>query len=130
MSFGREDESGAKTEKTYGRKPEQRKFLSGGLGAVPEGAQMIPVEVKQEYDTVPFHIYHPNPYDAITVLRHRRDTHVWLVCGWYLDTFRDAGHVKGLVYKAVSSDSDKEFVLSELKKHDKEAVARFSLEPV
>ena len=130
MPFGGEEESGTKTEKIYGQKPEGRRFLSGGLGSVPEGAQMIPVEVKKEYEAIPFHIYHPNPYDAITVLRNRRDPHVWLVCGWYLDTFREGGQVKGLLYKAVSTNSDKEVVLSELKKHDKEAVAAFSVPSV
>lgn len=98
-----------------------------GLESVPAGAQMIPMEVKRQYETNPVHIYHPTPYNAITVLRNRKQNHDWLVCGWYLDTFRERGAVKGLVYKAVASEEDKEHVLTELKKLDKEANVKFSL---
>lgn len=99
-----------------------------GLESVPPGAQMIPMEVKRQYEPNPVHIYHPTPYNSITVLRNRKQTHEWLVCGWYLDTYREHGAVKGLVYRAVSSDEDKEYVMTELKKLDKEAaVVKFGV---
>jgi hypothetical protein len=105
------------------RKPTQ----TSGLESVPAGAQLIPMEVKSQYEMNPVHIYHPTPYNAITVLRNKKQTHDWLVCGWYLDTFREHGVVKGLVYRAVASDEDKEHVMTELKKLDKEASIKFSL---
>ncbi|HUK75501.1 MAG TPA: hypothetical protein VLU99_06880 [Nitrososphaerales archaeon] len=98
-----------------------------GLESVPAGAQMIPMEVKKQYETNPVHIYHPTPYNAITVLRKRKQEHDWLVCGWYLDTFRERGTVKGLVYRAVTAEEDKEHVTTELKKLDKDAIIKFSL---
>ena len=98
-----------------------------GLESVPAGAQMIPMDVKKQYEPNPVHIYHPTPYNAITVLRNRKQTHDWLVCGWYLDTFREHGVVKGLVYRAVASDEDREHVMTELKKLDKEANIKFAL---
>jgi len=98
-----------------------------GLESVPAGAQMIPMEVKKQYEPNPVHIYHPTAYNAITVLRNKKETHVWLVCGWYLDTYREHGVVKGLVYKAVASDEDKEHVMAELKKLDKDASLKFVL---
>jgi hypothetical protein len=98
-----------------------------GLESVPAGAQMIPLEVKKEYEANPVHIYHPSPYNAITVLRNRKQTHDYLVCGWYLDTFREHGAVKGLVYRAVAAEEDKEHVMTELKKLDKDASVKFSL---
>ena len=98
-----------------------------GLESVPAGAQMIPMEVKKQYEPNPVHIYHPSPYNAITVLRNKKQTHDWLVCGWYLDTYREHGVVKGLVYRAVASDEDKEHVMAELKKLDKDASLKFAL---
>jgi hypothetical protein len=98
-----------------------------GLETVPEGAHLVPTEVKRRYETNPTHIYHPNPYNAITVLRSRANPHDWLVCGWYLDTYREGGVVKGLVYRMVSSKEDREFVTGELKKVDKEAVVHFTV---
>jgi hypothetical protein len=98
-----------------------------GLESVPTGAQMIPMEVKKQYELNPVHIYHPTPYNAITVLRNKKQPHDWLVCGWYLDTFREHGVVTGLVYRAVTSDEDKEHVMTELKKLDKDASIKFSL---
>jgi hypothetical protein len=95
---------------------------------IPQGAHVIPTSLKQEYDTIPFHVYHPNPYDAITILRHKKKAHEWLVAGWYIDTYREGGKVKGLMYRRVDSDQDKEVVLNELKKKDKEVIARFSLD--
>lgn len=95
---------------------------------IPRGAHVIPTSLKQEYDIVPVHVYHPNPYDAITILRHKKKVHEWLVAGWYIDTFREGGKVKGLMYRRVQSDQDKEAVMNELKRQDKEAIARFSLE--
>jgi hypothetical protein len=97
-----------------------------GLEAVPAGAQMVPMEVKKQYEANPVHIYHPTPYNAITVLRNRKEPHDWLVCGWYLDTFRDHGHVTGLVYRVVASNEDREHVVAELKKLDKDAVVKFA----
>lgn len=105
----------------------KKRMPKSGLESVPAGAQMIPMEVKKHYEANPVHIYHPTPYNAITVLRNRKQPHDWLVCGWYLDTFRDHGVVKGLVYRAVASEEDKEHVLTELKKLDKEAIIKFSL---
>jgi hypothetical protein len=105
----------------------KKRFASGGMSAVPKGAHMIPVEIKKEYDVVPFHVYHPNPHDAITILRNRKNQHDWLVCGWYMDTYREGGEVKGLIYRQITSEPDKEFVLAELKKHDKEGSARFGI---
>jgi hypothetical protein len=60
-------------------------------------------------------------------LRNKKQTNDWLVCGWYLDTYREHGVVKGLVYKAVASDEDKEHVITELKKLDKEASIKFAI---
>ena len=98
-----------------------------GLESVPQGAHMIPMEVKKQYEMNPVHIYHPTPYNAITVLRNRKATHDWLVCGWYLDTFREHGAVKGLIYRAVASEEDRDHVVTELKKLDKEASVKFTL---
>jgi hypothetical protein len=105
------------------RKPTQ----VSGLESIPSGAQMIPMDVKKQYEPNPVHIYHPTPYNAITVLRSKKQAHDWLVCGWYLDTFREHGAVRGLIYKAVASDEDKQHVVTELKKLDKDASIKFSL---
>ena len=113
--------------KPYGLRPPPKTFVSGGLDSIPAGAHMIPTEEKGRYESIPFHVYHPTSNDAVTILRSRTNPHDWLVCGWYIDTFRQSGHVKGLLYRQVSSDADKEAVLAELKKHDKEALARFAL---
>jgi hypothetical protein len=99
---------------------------ASGLESIPAGAQMVPMDVKKEYEANPVHIYHPTPYNAITVLRNRERTHDWLVCGWYLDTYRERGVVKGLVYRAVASEEDREHVVSELKKLDKDASIKFA----
>ncbi len=105
------------------KKPRQ----ASGLESVPPGAQMVPMEVKRQYEANPVHIYHPSPYNAITVLRSTDQPHDWLVCGWYLDTYREKGAVKGLVYRAVASDEDKAHVLAELKNLDKDANVKFAL---
>ena len=105
------------------RKPTQ----VSGLETIPQGAQMVPLEVKAQYELNPIHIFHPNPYNAITVLRNKKQTHELLVCGWYIDTFREKGVVKGLLYRLVSSDEDKEHVTAELKKLDKEANVKFAV---
>lgn len=112
---------------TYGTSAPRKGFVSGGIESIPVGAQMIPTEVKKEYDAVPFHIYHPSPHDAITILRNKKNQHEWLVCGWYIDTYRQGGAVKGLLYRQVVLEPDREVVLAELKKHDKEGSARFAL---
>ena len=88
---------------------------TAGLETVPEGAHVVPTEVKTRYEAHPTHLYHPTPYSAITVLRGKADPHDWLVCGWYLDTYRQHGAVKGLVYRMVSSKEDREFVTGELR---------------
>ena len=111
--------------RAYGVRPAKRGFASGGLDSIPEGAQLVPREVKAQYESIPFHVYHPDPHSAITILRNRKNPHDWLVCGWYIDTYRVGGQVKGLLYRQVTSDSDKEAVLAELKRHDKEASPRF-----
>jgi hypothetical protein len=98
-----------------------------GLESVPAGAQMIPMDVKRQYEANPIHIYHPTPYNAITVLKNKKQPHDMLVCGWYLDTLRDHGVVKGLVYRAVAAEDDKEHIMTELKKLDKDASIKFSL---
>jgi hypothetical protein len=110
--------SGAATKKTT---------EVSGLESLPAGAQMIPMDVKKQYEMNPVHIYHPTAYNVITVLRNKKQPNDWLVCGWYLDTFREHGVVKGLVYKALASDEDKEHVITELKKLDKDAVVKFAL---
>ncbi|HUI01300.1 MAG TPA: hypothetical protein VLU99_09140 [Nitrososphaerales archaeon] len=99
---------------------------AAGLESVPPGAQMLSIEVKKLYETNPVHIFHPNPYNAITILRSKAQPHEFLVCGWYLDTYRERGAVKGLVYKAVVSEPDKEHVVAEVKKLDKDATVKFS----
>lgn len=95
---------------------------------VPSDAHVVPTSIKKEYDIVPFHVYHPNPYDAITILRHKKNAHEWLVAGWYVDAYREGGTVKGLMYRKVQADQDKQVVINELNKHDKEAIAKFSLD--
>lgn len=96
------------------------------MTSIPKGAHLLPAALKAEYETIPFHIYHPTPHDAITTLR-KRDSHEWLVCGWYIDTLREGSQVKGLLYRQVVTEPDKEVVMLELKKHDKEATAKFSI---
>lgn len=86
---------------------------------------MIPMDVKRKYEANPIHLYHPSPYNAITVLRDRKQAHDLLVCGWYLDTYREGGQVKGLVYRTVASEDDRQHVTAELKKLDKDANIRF-----
>lgn len=114
---------------SYGGKGrnEKKRFIGGaGLSSVPEGAQLISLATKAQYETNPFHVYHPTPHDAVTILRDKKSPHEWLVCGWYLDTLRDGrGVVTGLVYKRVAEEADREAVLAELKKHDKEATVKF-----
>jgi hypothetical protein len=109
----------------YGNRAPTKRFVSGGLETIPEGAHLIPTQTKMEYDSVPFHVYHPSPHDAITILKSKKNPHEWLVCGWYIDTLREGGAVKGLVYRSVVAQSDRDAVLLELKKHDKEATAKF-----
>ena len=111
----------------FSRVPAKKLGQVSGLESIPPGAQMIPMDVKKRYEPNPVHIYHPTPYNAITVLRDRKQTHDWLVCGWYLDTFREHGVVKGLIYRTVASDEDKEHVMAELKKLDKEASIKFGV---
>jgi hypothetical protein len=111
----------------YGGRSPVKKFVSGGLESIPPGAWLVPTELKQEYDLIPFHVYHPNPHNAVTILRNKKNQHEWLVCGWYVDTYRQGGVVKGLIYTQVVSEPDKEFILQELKKHDKEASAKFGV---
>lgn len=111
----------------YGEKPPKRSFVAGGLTTIPAGAQMVPVEVKAEYDPFPFHVYHPNPHDAVTILRSKKNQHEWLVCGWYIDTYRVGSAVKGLLYKRVEDQADRDAILVELKRHDKDATAKFEL---
>jgi hypothetical protein len=83
--------------------------------------------VKEHYESIPFHVYHPGPHDAITILRDKKSPHAWLVCGWYLDTYREGNQVKGLLYRQVTQEADKEAVIAELKKHDKEASPLFGV---
>ncbi len=113
------------------RKPfsrgEKKPAPVAGMEAIPPGAQLVPMETKKLYEPNPVHIYHPTPYNAITVLRSRTQPHEFLVCGWYLDTYRQHGVVKGLVYRAVASGEDREHVSAEVKKLDKDASISFSL---
>lgn len=111
---------------TYGSRPPNKRFVPGGLQSIPSGAQLLPSGTKSQYDAIPFHIYHPTPHDAVTILK-KKNTHEWLVLGWYIDTLREDGHVKGLVYRQVVAEPDKEAIMVELKKHDKEASAKFSV---
>ncbi len=111
---------------TYGTRPPNKRFVPGGLTSIPNGAHLLPTAMKSQYENIPFHVYHPTPHDAITILR-RKNSHEWLVCGWYIDTLRDGNQVKGLLYRQVVAEPDKEAVMLELKKHDKEATAKFSL---
>jgi hypothetical protein len=100
---------------------------ASGLESVPSDAQMVPMDVKRRYETNPVHLYHPTPYNAITVLRSKKQPQEWLVCGWYLDTYREHDVVKGLVYRTVSSEEDRQYVIAELKKLDKDAEIKFGL---
>ena len=109
----------------YGARPPNRRFVKGGLESIPAGAWLVSTEVKQQYEQIPFHVYHPNPHNAVTILRSKKNPHEWLVCGWYIDTYRQSGVVKGLLYTQVVSEPDKDAILMELKKHDKEAIAKF-----
>jgi len=111
----------------YGTSPPKKGFLRGGLTSVPRGAHLIATDVKRQYENIPFHVYYPGPHDAITILQSKKSPHDWLVCGWYLDTYREGNVVKGLLYRQVVAEPDKEAIAVELKKHDKEASARFGL---
>ncbi len=95
--------------------------------AVPEGSRLLSVMLKREYDAIPMHVYHPTPHDSITILRHKKETHQWLVAGWYLGLHRQGGQVRGLVYRPVLADQDREVVLAEVKKRDKEASITFEI---
>ena len=95
---------------------------------VPQGAFVLPVEIKSEYEVIPLHVYHPTPHDAITVLRSKKDTHHWFVAGWYLGLHRMGGRVHGLMYRPVATDQDKALVLAEVQKRDKDASVRFELQ--
>jgi hypothetical protein len=94
---------------------------------VPEGARVLPVAIKREYDTIPMHVYHPTPHDAITILRNKKEAHRWFVAGWYIGIRKERGRVEGLVYRPVTSDPDRELVLAEIQKRDKEANVSFDL---
>ncbi len=106
----------------------QRKNEDGQDTAVPEGARVVSVAVKGEYEIIPMHVYHPTPHDAITILRNKKETHRWFVAGWYLGLHRQGGHVRGLIYRPVVSDQDRAVVLAEVQKRDKEASVIFELE--
>lgn len=97
------------------------------LDTVPEDTYVFPLAVKNEYDPVPVHIYHPTPYDKITVLRHRQRPHEWFCAGWYVRPYREAGAVRGQIYRPIVADRDKEIVFAQVKLQDKEANLRFSL---
>ena len=109
----------------YGERPPNKKFVPGGLASIPPEAWLLPIEQKEDFDLIPFHVYHPNPHNAVTILRNKKNQHEWLICGWYIDTYRTGGVVKGLLYRRVASEPDKEAIMLELKKHDKEASAKF-----
>ncbi|MDA4117580.1 MAG: hypothetical protein OK455_04470 [Thaumarchaeota archaeon] len=111
----------------FSRGPTHKQTQASGLESIPTGAQLIPMEVKRQYERNPIHVYHPTPYNMITILRSKKEPHEWLVCGWYVDTFREHGVVKGLLYRMVDKDEDREHVIAELKKVDKEAIAKFGL---
>jgi hypothetical protein len=88
---------------------------------------ILPLSIKQEYESVPLHIFHPSPYDTITVLRSRKVPHAWLVAGWYAGLSRKDERVEGLVYRRVVTNQDKEVVLAEIRRRDKEANVSFGL---
>ena len=111
----------------YGERPPNKRFVPGGLTSVPEGAQMIPIDVKEQYEPFPFHVYHPSPHNAVTILQNKKNKHEWLVCGYYIDTYREGRAVKGLLYRKVADPADRDAVMVELKTHDKEATAKFEL---
>jgi hypothetical protein len=113
--------------RTYGKSPTKKGFVSGGFDSVPPGAQLLPTAARYDYEIIPFLVYYPGPHDTITILRSKSRPHDWLVCGWYLGTYREGADVKGLLYKRVLLEADREVVLVELKKHDKEASPRFGL---
>ena len=114
---------------TYGKDGPNTGLPKAGLSSMPDGGQLLTLSTKDEYEGNPFHVYHPTPHDAITILRSKKNPHDWLVCGWYVDTLRgERGVVTGLVYRRVVEEADKEVVLQELKKHDKEGSARFSVQ--
>lgn len=106
------------------RKPEPLEPVPEPL---PPGTYVLSITAKQEYQAIPYHVYHPTPYDKITVLRHRTRPHEWLVAGWYLRPVTEGESVTGQVYRPVTTDRDKEVVLSQVKTQDREANVRFSL---
>src|SRR5712692_7452640 len=106
----------------------QRKSDDTPDTVVPAGARVVPVAIKGEYETIPMHVYHPTPHDAITILRNKKETHNWFVAGWYLGLHRQAGHVKGLIYRPVVIDTDRALVLAEIQKRDKDANVRFEVQ--
>jgi hypothetical protein len=105
------------------RKPEPLEFVPEPL---PPGTYVWPVTAKREYEAVPYHVYHPTPYDKITVLRHRGRPHEWLVAGWYVRPLTEGRRVTGQVYRPVTGDRDKEVVLAQVKTQDREADIRFA----
>ena len=109
-----------------GRAP--RKSSDPPDAPLPENATVLPISVKAEYDSVPVHVFHPTPYDTITVLRSRKDSHRWFVAGWYLGLSKREGQVKGLIYRRVVASQDRDVVLAEIKRFDKEASVSFELQ--
>jgi hypothetical protein len=89
---------------------------------------ILPVSVKKDYDSVPVHVFHPTPYDTITVLRNRKDSHRWFVAGWYLGLSKHEGQVEGLIYRQVITNQDREVVLAEIRRHDEDANVSFELQ--
>jgi hypothetical protein len=95
---------------------------------IPEGGYVLPLSIKQQYDTVPIIIYYPNPYDAISVLKNSKDPHQWLVAGWYLGVYKERGKVAGLMYKPVKEKADIDQVTSQVKIKDKDSVVHIAPE--
>ena len=106
----------------------QRKEEVAADTIIPQGATVLPVSIKKEYDMIPMHVYHPTPHDAITILRNKAENHLWFVAGWYLGLHKKGGCVDGLLYRPVVSIPDRELVLAEIKKRDREALVRFELQ--
>jgi hypothetical protein len=89
---------------------------------------VLPITVKDEYDPIPYHVYHPTPYDKITILRHRTRAHEWFVAGWYLRALVEGERITGQLYRPVTTDRDKEVVLAQVRTQDREANVHFSLD--
>jgi len=94
---------------------------------LPEGALLIPIGIKEDYEAVPLHVYYPTPFDKVTILKHKRQPHLWLCLGWYLGLQTEQENVMGQIYKPVVNEQDRQAIMAQVRAQDREANIQFAV---